>query len=162
MCLQHITPHPSGKPDTFPSRGRHYLCSRISVPCRKAIVYVFPRTCAGEKHDDPPVLPQQNGETRPAGRSLFVEEKRIFSDSILPLKGKAFSVLYFRLHPKGRPMGGLLMLCFNLSYFSIFSMILLTAIPTGIPAGSPLLNRSARHLSGLIVTPHLRRGADAP
>ena len=26
-CLQHITPHPSGKPDTFPSRGRHYRCS---------------------------------------------------------------------------------------------------------------------------------------
>ena len=28
VCLQEETPHPSGKPDTFPSRGGHKLCCR--------------------------------------------------------------------------------------------------------------------------------------
>ena len=27
VCLQQETPHPSGKPDTFPLRGRHPRCS---------------------------------------------------------------------------------------------------------------------------------------
>ena len=41
-----------------------------------AIGYVFPRTCAGEKHDDPPILPQQNGETAPQRGPPLVEEMR--------------------------------------------------------------------------------------
>ena len=38
-----------------------------------AIRYIFAATCARQKHDDPRAASQCGRETRPAGRSLFVE-----------------------------------------------------------------------------------------
>ena len=61
-----------------------HLIPRCSVPgCSScaagAIGYVFPRTCAGEKHPDPRDASQCGRETRPAGRNQIVEGVPAFS-----------------------------------------------------------------------------------
>ena len=39
-CIQHITPHPSGKPDTFPSRGRH-ICAPLPGVAITALLHIW-------------------------------------------------------------------------------------------------------------------------
>ena len=46
------------------------------------IKFVFAATCARQKHPDPPVLPQQNGETAVRRKSVEGTPANVMSDSL--------------------------------------------------------------------------------
>ncbi len=87
-----LPPHPGSlRSPIFPSKGKaSALLPEASLCAEGAIKFVFAVTCAWQIHPDPPILPQQNGETAPQRGAYLSKRSAAFLTASFPSRGRHY------------------------------------------------------------------------